>query len=173
MSITTADATVKGQWDYLVTTLRQEILPGKRLSTVKYVGAAYDLWYPDSPSIGVQLYQSTWVEGPSMQRTMSSEFWILLGMQSTDDSAGANISENAPANLEDAMNQLREIVVPANGQGLMAVLTDLNNYALGGFANKSMPAMLKYMWTVSPGANPQIWAYAHIVFTAKAFVTLQ
>lgn len=171
MAITTADVTLKNQWDALKSAIEADVAPGKRLSTVNYVARAFQLWTPNPPTIGVQLVDAPLTPRGALQRTMTSEYWVLVGTRSTKASAESNMGAYTPANLEDAMNQLQPILADGNGNGLMAVLTDPANYSLGGWCYRMIPSSPKIFWDIQPGENAQIWAYAQITVAAEAIVS--
>lgn len=172
MPITTVDLTLANQWDALVAEIEAEVGPSKRLDGIQYVGKAYTLWTKKSPAIGVQLRDFNLGPVANMQRKLISIFNIVMGMQSTDESAAASMGENTPANGEDAMNRLRQLVIPGDGNGLLAVLNDGANYTLAGSAYKAIVSSGGFDWEIGPGAGAQIWAYAAITVTAEALVTI-
>jgi hypothetical protein len=172
LSVQGAGVTAKGQWDYLITTLRAETGAGRRLVGVNYVGKAYQLWTENPPAIGVQLKRTIKDRLSTGRRLMRSLFWIIIGVQSTPTSAAANMGANAPPNLEDAMKILEPYVGDASGNGIIPILDDQANYNLGGYAMTTLSGDVEYDWEIKPGKAPQIWAYAHITFTAEAEVLI-
>ena len=172
LSVQGAAITAKGQWDYLITTLRAETAAGHRLVGVNYVGKAFQLWNENPPAIGVQLKRCTKTRLATSRRLMTSTFWIVIGVQSTAASAAAHMGANTPPNLEDAMAILEPFVGDASGNGIIPILDDQTNYNMGGYAMTTLSGDVEYDWDIKPGNAPQIWAYAQISLTAQAEVLI-
>lgn len=170
MPVTNADVAQKAQWDAIVALLQAEVNPSGKLSTVKYVGRSAHLWTENSPAIGVQFNKATVAPYGSMRREMTSTFWIVVGVQSTDATAAANMGADTPPNLEDAMDQLQAIIADGNGNGILPTLNEAQNYSLGGYAYRMIADSVECQWEIGPGKPPAIWAYGVISVTVKQLV---
>ena len=173
MPITTYDVALKAQWDALLAAFSSEAVVGKRLDGISYVGRTFDLWTEKAPAIGVQLMSASVGPSASMQRELTTVYAVVVGCQSTDATASANMGANTPANIEDAMNQVQSFVADGAGNGIIPILCDAANFTLGGYAYEILSGNVKYDWQVMPGEEAQIWAYAVIMVTAKQKTWIQ
>ena len=173
-----AEVAAETQWNALTAIIQAETAPGKRLEGVNYVGQAFPLWTQQPPSIGVQQKHVGFTMNASNRRLMTVEYWIILGMQSTDQTAQENMGSEDPttitrSNVEDAMNILRPFAM-----ALLAILFDGANYILkppggvDGTANVMIPTSLDYDWEIGPGQAPENWAYARITLSTEAYVNV-
>ncbi len=183
------------QWTYLMQVFQAEAgmtgasgppgtTPGTRLTGIKYVGKAYALWTEQLPTIGVQLRSVKQTAGPSRRRWVQTTYDIIVGTQSTDESATARNGSNTKANLEDAMAQLVPFVNDGAGNGIEPVLMDPQYRLLGSTtindieqnnAQDSWVDEVNFEWDSTggeSGTNAQIFAYGIVTFSAKQYIAI-
>jgi hypothetical protein len=155
---------------------------GNRLTSIVYVGKSYYLWEKETPSIGVQLKSLRERSQVSMKHFVTTQFDIIMGVQSTDATATANNGgQLRQANLEDAMSMLQPLVSDGNGNGLSPVLRDMQYRSLGTStvgaytqvnAQRTQISDIDYEWSITQGENAQIWAYALVTLIAEQLVSI-
>lgn len=159
----------EAQWTQLVSIMTADMGTGKRLPTVLDVRKSAHLWTGLVPSVGVQLLKVTEDTYTTHTHMARCNFQIVAATQSVQT---VNGSQRTPANLDDAMNQLQAIIDDGAGNGICAILRDKANTTLAGNAIIITIQSVDYSWSVQPGDQAEVMAYAIVTLETKQSVTI-
>jgi len=190
-----AETFAQNQWTQLIALIEGEMNvgptgpgsgnnPDGRLQQLYYCHQTIDMWTGLYPSAAVQLIDTTEKPVATHRHDIESHFWIRIAAQSTPKSAAVFRAPVAPgmpvpANLDDAMAQLKPIISDPQGRGMSAVLRDRLNFNLAGplfpagSAYQTDITGTKFDWELDAGNNQQtVIAYMTYFYTAKVRITI-
>ncbi|TAM90634.1 hypothetical protein EPN42_05685 [bacterium] len=176
----------KMQWAQLVSIIQDEMNVGPggpgtgantagRLQTLYDVRQSIDLWTGVYPAAGVQLIECPETPYATRRHKVLSTFHLVVATQSGGDQASGSYTPppvGQDPNLDHAMAQMQTLLSDGNGNGLLAVLRDVNNFTLGGYAIRTQIRNLKFDWQIKPGAENAAYAYAVVEYIAEALVDI-
>lgn len=189
------EAFAQQQWDQLVAIIISEMNVGPtgpgsgtnptgRLQQLKYCHKSIDMWTGLFPSAAVQLIDANEDPVATHRHDLFAKFWIRVAASSTPTTAASFASPLAPgapvpANLDDAMQQVKTIMGDGAGNGMGAVLRDRKYFNLataaipGGVAYRTDITGFKFDWQLDAGNSQQtVIAYVTYFYTARARVTI-
>jgi hypothetical protein len=185
------EAVAQNQWNQLIAIIESEMNVGPtgpgsgtnplgRLQKLYFCHQSIDMWSGLYPAAAVQLMEAPEFPVATHRHDIHSMFWIRLACASTPATAAAYRAPFAPgipvpANLDDAMSQLKALISDGQGNGMSAVLRDRLNFNLknsqfpNGLAYQTDITNWKYEWELDAGTDQQtVIAYATCMYTAKA-----